>query len=159
MTDLTPTSILALLNTTKEQRSTFVAQVIQRMLDGYAEPIDVHLQVKCMEEICKAIKEDEQYKTMVLESAHRHKGHEFSNAKVEVRSLPKKYDYSVCNDPELKALETAVEIATADLKAQQKFLQSIPTDGIEYLTKDGEVVRLMPPTVKDGADTVFITLK
>jgi hypothetical protein len=48
MNDLTTTGILSLLDTTKEQRASFVADLIDKLQDGLADPVKVHLQVKKM---------------------------------------------------------------------------------------------------------------
>lgn len=149
--ELTATGILSLLSTTKGERGTFIAEVVSKMLNGYASPLEVHVQVKCMEEIVKGIKENPNYKAMVLEAALQHgKGFEFHNAKVDVRSVASRYDYT--NDVEWCQLKAA-------LKHREDYLKALPPGGIERVTADGEVVLELPPVVMPGADTVFITLK
>lgn len=144
-------SILGLLDTTKAERGTFVAQVINALLSGYADPMNVHLQVKCMEEICKAIKEHPDYKTLVLDEARKYgKGYEFRNAKIDVRATAGKYDFS--NDAEWCILKEAI-------KQRETYLKGLPPEGIERVTADGEVVTDLPPVYTPGEDAVFITLK
>lgn len=148
--EITPLGILSLLETSKEQRSTFVAEVVNRMLGGYVESIDVHLHVKCMEEIVKAIRANPDYKALVLESAQRHgKTYQFKNAKVEVRNAAGKWDYS--HDEEWRKLKD-------QLSAREDYLKALPAEGIEVLKGD-ELVRDMPAKYTQGETSVFVTLK
>jgi hypothetical protein len=149
--DLTATGILSLLNTNKDQRKSFVAEVLNNMLAGKSDPLQVHLQVKSMEEICNAIKEDPQYKDMVLTEAAKYgKRFELTNAKIEVRASAGKYDFS--NDAKWVELHK-------QLKAHETYLKGLPSEGVQRVTPDGEVVTDYPPSYAACADTVFITLK
>lgn len=149
--ELTPTSILSLLDTTKEQRKLFVDQVVETITSGTHSPLKTKLQVKCMEEVCKAINENKDFKEAVLQDAINHgKSYEFHNAKVDVRSAAGKYDYSA--DVEWASLK-------AQITAREKYLKSLPPEGIQRVTTDGEVVTDYPPVYSAGEETVFITLK
>lgn len=149
-TGITPSSILSMLDTTKAERITFVAEVVTKMLGGYVEPINVHLQVKCMEEIVKAIKAHPDYNEMVLESARKHgKSFEFRNAKIAIRDAAGKWDYS--HDAEWTSLK-------AQLDTRQEYLKAIK-EPVDRVTPDGEVVTDVPATYTAGAETIFVTLK
>ena len=139
-----------MLDTTKSERGSFVAEVITKMLGGYVEPINVHLQVKCMEEIVKAIKANPDYNDMVLESARKHgKSFEFRNAKIAIRDAAGKWDYS--HDHEWVSLK-------AQLENRQEYLKAIK-EPVERITADGEVVTDVPATYTPGSETIFVTLK
>ena len=49
--EMQPTSIVALFQTNKEQRQSFASQVIQSVTEGNVNPLNVHLQLKAMEDI------------------------------------------------------------------------------------------------------------
>lgn len=149
-TGITPSGILSMLDTTKAERTTFVAEVVTKMLGGYVEPINVHLQVKCMEEIVKAIKAHPDYNEMVLESARKHgKSFEFRNAKIAIRDAAGKWDYS--HDAEWVSLK-------AQLDNRQEYLKAIK-EPVDRVTPDGEVVTDVPATYTAGSETIFVNLK
>lgn len=129
--DLTPTSILSLLETTKEQRQSFIARVIIAMQEGSVDPRQIHLQVKCTEEIIKELNSNANYRELVLREAEKHgKKHDFHNATFEIKEVGVKYDYSVCQDEVYNELERQLTELQAKIKERQKFLQMIPEGGI-----------------------------
>lgn len=149
-TEISPLGILSLLDTTKQERGSFVANVINGLLSGNVDPMNVHLQVKCMEEICKAIKEHPDYNPLVLDEARKYsKSYQFRNATVEVRASAGRWSFE--GDEEHARLKAA-------LKAREEYLKAIK-EPVERLTPDGEVVTDMPAVYTPGEETVFITLK
>jgi len=160
MNNLTTTGILSLLDTTKEQRASFVADLVDKLKDGYANPLKVHLQVKCMEELVKAIKDNKEYKDLLHDEAVKYgKSFEFGNAKFEVRNGAAKLDYSVCNDQGYIEINNTVAFWVKELKDREDFLKGLPAAGIETVTKDGEVVTVYPPIKNLAAEVIAVTLK
>ena len=148
--EISPIGIMQLLDTTKAERGSFVAQVISAILGGNIDPVNVHLQVKCMEEICKAIKEHPDYKPMLLDSAAKYgRNFEFHNAKIDIRSSAGRWSFD--HDSEHAALKAA-------LKNREEYLKAIKGP-VERITADGEVVTDMPAVYTPGEETVYITLK
>jgi len=82
--ELSTTSILSLFETTKEQRESFALDLIDKIDSGNVDPLKVHLQVKCMEDVVKLINANTNYKKAILESAENvgQKSFQFHNAKV-----------------------------------------------------------------------------
>lgn len=160
MNDITTTGILGLLDTTKAQRATFVSDIISRIEEGQADPIRVKLQVKKMAELCKAIEDNPRFKELLMDEAVKHgKTFDMYEAKFEVRNLPAKYDYSTCNDAEWSRITASIEALTTIREDRETFLKSLPAIGLETVTDDGEVVRLMPPVKGGSGETIAITLK
>ena len=56
------------------------------------------------------------------------------------------YDFSMCNDPEFFELEEKSKEATKLLKERKEFLQKLPISGLDITTKDGEGVKIYPPS-------------
>jgi hypothetical protein len=151
MNELTTTGILSLLDTTSSQRTSFVADLIDKLQDGLADPVKVHLQVKKMEDLLNQIKENQDYKNLVMEEAVKYgKKFEMYGAAFEIRSGASPYDYS--NDAEHANLKK-------QLKQREAFLKGVPASGIETITKDGEVVTVYPPSRTPAADVIAVTLK
>ena len=156
--ELSAVGVLSLLETTKEQRESFVRSIVSALNEGSADPLKIHLQVKNTEDLIKQITSDEKYREFLLSEAQKYgKTFEQYNAKFQVKETGTRYDYSVCNDPELSELEyKAAEIAER-LKARQKFLQNAPQSGTQIIFGD-EVVMVYPP-VKTSTTSVTVTLK
>src|SRR5688572_13028219 len=87
--ELTTTSILSLFETTKEQRQSFALGVVQALETGDTDPLKVHLQVKCMEDIIKLLNGNTNYKAAVLDAANKNgqKTFKFQNSKEEIKEV------------------------------------------------------------------------
>ena len=151
-------SNLSLFETTKQERQNFAIQVTNNLLEGMADPLKVHLQVKCMEDIIKQLTSNTVYKDAVLTEAQKYgKTFDQHNAKFEIKEMGVKYDYSNCNDPIYQALEDEAAKIDALIKDRQKMLKAMPESGQEILIDD-ELVKVYPPT-KSSTTTVTVNLK
>ncbi len=159
-TELTTTSILALFETNKEQRQSFTLALIDEMEQGNVDPLKVHLQVKCMEDIIKLLNSNTVYKKAILDAAEKYgeKSFTYQNAKVEIKETGTKYDFSKCGDTVYQMLEQRSESAAADLKQREAFLKNVPSKGMEIITDDGEAITVYPPS-KSSTTSIAITLK
>lgn len=160
MLDLRATDIVALFETSKQQRQTFVTMVIDSLTNGDVDPLKLHLQVKCMEDIIAALKEDATYKEQVLDAAQANgKSFEYQNAKIEIREVGTKYDYSKCDDPTYNELAQQNEATKAALKARETVLKAIPITGMVITDEaTGETNKVYPPA-KSSTTSVVVTLK
>jgi len=155
---ISPIGVLSLLETTKEQRESFVRSIVSALDEGQVDPLKIHLQVKNTEDLIKQITADEKYREFLLNEAQKYgKSFEQYNAKFQVKETGTRYDYSGCNDAELRELERQAAEISERLKARQKFLQNIPASGIEVLQGD-ELVTVYPP-IKTSTTSVTVTLK
>lgn len=156
--ELTAVGVLSLLETTKEQRESFVRSIVSALDEGTADPLKVHLQVKNTEDLIKQITSDEKYREFLLNEAFKYgKSFEQYNAKFQVKETGTRYDYSVCGDSEIMQLEEQAANIAEKLKARQKFLQSVPALGLEILQGD-ELITIYPP-IKTSTTSVTVTLK
>lgn len=156
---LQASSILSLFQTNKEQRQSFATQIIDGIKNGNINALNVHLQLKCMANLSEMISEDKEYKEAVKNEGIKYKGTTYQNAKVDIREVGVKYDYSVCGDNEINALLSKMEALKAEIKEREKFLKAIPSDGMTIIDDNsGEVVKLYPPN-KLGSESVVLTLK
>jgi hypothetical protein len=159
--ELTTTSILSLFETNKEQRQDFALRVVDALDSGQAEPLKVHLQVKCMEDIIKLLNSNTIYKQLVLDAANAHgqKSFEYQNSKVEVKEVGVKYDFSKCDDPVLLGMyEKQAELDKA-VKERETMLKTISPKGMTITDEEtGETFTIYPPA-KSSTTSVAITLK
>jgi len=131
MEQLTATSIISLFETTKEQRKSFADSVVTGIKDGNANALDVHIQVKKMEDTVKAILSNNDYMSLVLDETEKHgKSFTRSHSEISIRETGTKYDYSVCEDVVFNELSEKLEALQKEIKDRQSFLQNIPDGGI-----------------------------
>jgi len=148
---------LSLFETSKQERQIFAEHITNNLLEGLADPLKVHLQVKCMEDFIKQITSNSVYKDLIVTEAVKYgKTFEHHNAKFEIKEAGVKYDFQNCNDPILKELEDKFSILDTEVKERQKFLKSIK-ESVEVLIGD-EIVTLYPP-VKTSTTSVTVNLK
>jgi hypothetical protein len=149
---------LGLFETDKEQRKEFVNQVIEGLNEGSVDPLKVHLQVKCMEDIIKQLTSSKEYKEICLTEAFKFgKTFEHHNAKFEIKEMGVKYDYSNCNDPILKELKEKLQYLELEIKYRETLLKGVSSEGMEIIVED-ELVRIYPPS-KTSTTTVTVNLK
>jgi hypothetical protein len=157
--EMQPTSIVALFQTNKEERISFASQVIQSVTEGQANPLNVHLQLKAMEDIIDTIKNDVGYKNSVLQYAEQSgKSFEYQNAKIDIREVGVKYDFSNCNDSLYLELESQQADLKDKVKQRAEFLKKAPIEGTKIVDDNGEVVTVYPPS-KSSTTSIVVTLK
>jgi hypothetical protein len=149
---------LSLFETSKTERQEFAQAVINNAKEGLLNPLKLHLQVKCLEDLIKQITSHPNYKELTLDEAYKYgKTFEHYNAKFEIKEMGVKYDYSVCNDPVYNKLKAQLTVLEDEIKAREKYLKAIPTSGVETLFED-EVVTLYPPA-KSSTTSITVNLK
>ena len=155
--EIKPASIVALFETTKEQRISFADQLMQDIEDGRKNPLEVHAQIKGMEDVVKEITGRDTYKKYVLDEAltYGQKSFQFHNAKIEIKEVGVKWDYSQCNDTTLSEMQQQADALSAKIKDRQKFLQTIPECGMA----DPETGNMIYRAAKQSTTSVAITLK
>ena len=148
---------LSLFETTKAERHAFAQGVVNGLKEGHSDPLKVHLQVKCMEDLIKQITSHPDYKELTLEEASKYgKSFEHYNAKFEVKEMGVKYDFSQCGDPIYDKLAEELAELEKKVKDRQAFLKSVQP-GTQLLIED-EVVTLYPP-VKTSTTSITVNLK
>lgn len=148
---------LSLFETTKAERYAFAQVVVNNLKDGLSDPLKVHLQVKCIEDLIKQITSHPDYKDLTLDEASKYgKSFEMHNAKFEVKEMGVKYDYSNCGDPIYNRLAEELAELEKKVKDRQAFLKAVQP-GTELLIED-EVIVLYPP-VKTSTTSITVNLK
>lgn len=159
--ELTTTSILSLFETTKEQRQSFVSDVIEKINSGHVDPLLIHLQVKCAEDIIKGLNGNDDYKKALLEASENQgqRSFVFHNAKFEIKETGVKYDFSKCEDPVLAELHKQQEELGKKVKEREAMLKTLSEKGVIVVIEEtGEAVTVYPPA-KSSTTSVAVTLK
>jgi hypothetical protein len=166
---LTTTSILSLFETTKEQRQTFCADIVERLIEGETDPLKVHLQIKAMEEVIKSLTDSSEktnknfalamtYKNLLLAAAEKHgKKFQLHNAEFSIKEVGTVYNWINCADPELAEMLAKQDELKEKIKAKQEFLKTVPVSGLDILIGD-ELVKVYPPA-KTSTTSVAVSLK
>lgn len=159
--ELSSTSILSLFETNKEQRMSFAMGVVEALEQGRVDPLKIHLQVKCLEDIIKLLNANSIYKDQVLVAAQRYgeKSFQFQNSKVEIKEVGVKYDFKQCGDPVLDRLQWELEKAEKAVKDREALLKTVSEKGLTVTEEEtGETFTVYPPA-KSSTTSVAITLK
>ena len=97
------------------------------LLSGEYNPLDVELKLKAMEETIKQLRSDEEIRSFVLSEAEKYgKSFEWRGAKMSIREVGVKYDYSSTGDSEWAILDAQIKELSEKKKAREKFLQAVP---------------------------------
>lgn len=154
---INPTETLSLFEGTKKERLEFAVKLVHQISEGHGDPLKVHLQVKCMEDLLDTIKENPIYKNLILEAAQLYgaKTFEFHNAKFTMTEVGVKYDYSQSADPTIISLYQEQESLKKRIKDREKMLQALPASGMA----DPETGLLVYPPSRKSTSSVSVTLK
>ena len=147
-------------HTTKEERSQLVREIFDEVLNGRINPLELHLRLKSAEEVIKQLTGLEPYKAILLDEAQKHgKSFNYQTAKIDIREVGVKYDYSGCGNSELAALYDQQKEIEAQIKAYETYHKGLPSAGVQVvLSETGEVETHYPPA-KTSTTSVAVTLK
>lgn len=147
-------------HTTKEERTQVVREIFQELLEGRINPMELHIRMKSIEEVVKQLTSKPTYKAIVLEDAEKHgKSFQYHNAKVDIREVGVKYDYSGCGSGALAELYEQQERLSAVIKEHETYHKALPTSGVKVVFEaTGEVETHYPPA-KSSTTSVAVTLK
>lgn len=155
--ELTATQILSLFNITKDERKSFAETIISAIKEGELNPLTLHLNMKKMEDTIKQIQSFPDYMSLIIDEATKYsaKSFELNNAKIEIKEVGVKYDYSVCEDAIYLELEAQKKDIETKMKERAKFLQMIPDGGIADPETGGIIYR----AAKSSTTSAVVTLK
>jgi len=151
---------MAAFAVSKANREELAIQIVEAMDAGELNPLDIHYQVKAMEDFIKMLTANSRYKDYVLTEGMKHgKSFEFNGSKMEIKETGVKYDYSNCGDQEWSAIEVEINLRKEKQKEREKFLKSVPAEGVEIVSNEtGEVIKVYPPS-KTSTTSIAVTLK
>lgn len=137
----TPSSVLALFETSKEGIQTFSRSIIQQVKDGYADPLRIRVVLKTIELISYQIKEGIKAEAEREADKYGDREREAFGAKIQNGVTSTKYDYASTGDPEW------VELSER-LKSRETFLKALDKPITVAIEATGEMVTITPPQKK-----------
>lgn len=169
--DLTSINRLSLLLMSKDQCFSFCDDIVNKMENGEIDPLLIHTYIKSAEKIVNTLTDRNDktnvrwklattYHDMVLQTAQRY-GKKFAmfNAEFSIGEVGSKYNYEMCEDPQLEWLMFEKERVDKAVKERQEFLKTVPLSGLEIIDKEtGEAYHIYPPS-KISTTAVKTSLK
>jgi hypothetical protein len=141
----------------KENLKAIVQNLTHEVFEGTTDPIRLSALLDFVIKACTEAKASIKEETITqLEKDPLRK--DYFGYKIEVTEAGVNYDYSGCNDPELKALYTRLELIKESIKDKETFLKSIKGHATLVIEETGEVVTVYPP-VKRSSTTPKFSLK
>jgi hypothetical protein len=80
-----------------------------------------------------------------------------SGTRIELAEVGTKYDYVFCEDDILNDLVISRLALEEQIKERQEFLKHLPSEGIEIISRYGEVKRIYPPS-KSSTSSIKCTI-
>ena len=160
METMTVNSVTALFPQTKSQIKTFAEQMINSVLDGYADPLKVKVQLAAMKKTIEEIESNDEFKEAILNEAakfHKEELKDIYNSKIEIKETAVKYDYSQCGMPEYESIISDITALTERKKKLETRLKTINASEEYICPSTGEIVTLKAPS-KQSTTSIVITI-
>lgn len=135
--------------------SAVAQRMVEAVEEGYIDPIEAFANLAKVELAIKKFKDNEKVRDMAIEAVMRDGKREQGDVLVEVVESGVRYDFTNCNDAELRDLYTLRSDVEARIKEKEKVLKALPIEGLADI-HTGEV--LYPPT-KSSKTTLRTTIK
>lgn len=152
----TPTSLLAIMPNTKEEIKSFSSKLIQQVSNGDINPLQVHVQLKAIEGVIKAVNDSKEYKDAIRsQSELSGKSFQAYGAKIDLVEVGTKYDYSGCNHSEYEDICKEIAILEGRKKEIESMLKTL-SGPMAIITNHGEAVEVYPP-IKSSTSSIKVT--
>jgi hypothetical protein len=138
-------------NLSKSEIQAAATKVINAVLDGNANPIDVYVRLKAVEAACKQALKGVEEEAITESYKHSGKSFTFLGATIQKKEGSLLLDYET--DPVYVKLKEKVK----EREEQLKTAYSMDKKGDIYVTGDGEQVPVVPPKPTKG--TLAVTFK
>jgi hypothetical protein len=144
---------------TKFQIKVIADQTAKDIIDNGQDVIKIADTIAKIELFIKELKATPEYLDYLITEVSKYgKGMTTSTGtKLELAEVGVKYDFSQCNDPELKKMEQEFEVLEDKIKCRKDFLKKLSASGIDVITEEGELVTLYPPS-KTSKSSVKCTI-
>ena len=137
---------------TKSQQETFAAALIEEILSGNANALEVEVYLKSMEKLIETVRKNPYVKDAVIAEAVKYGEKTFDHLGCKITVTGKQtFDYSSCCSSEWDKLDAEIKSLSARKKELEEHLKTLK---VSYSTLEGEIIN--PPTVSRSE---FFTIK
>jgi hypothetical protein len=140
---------------TRDDINNFVEQTKLAIIEGEQDPLLILKKLKSLEEIATKVKKDPEINELILKEADKYKENtiEIHGCKFTKQERPT-YDYSECNDHQLKLAYQQRDQIDAWIKGREAYLKTL-----KEATPDIETGDLLQPPTKTSKSILAVTLK
>lgn len=153
----TASGTLSLMPETKDEIKSFANILKAELLTGWESPLKTYVKIKSISMLIDTLESDPDIRAAVLAEAEKYgqKSFEFGEAKVSIKEVGVRYDYTACGCEDWTFHNNAVESHKRNLKQLEEFLKRIPEDGMA----DPATGEIIYPPAKKSTTSVVIELK
>jgi hypothetical protein len=148
-------------------RTDLAPAIVETINEGEVDALKMHSQLKCFEDILTRLTDTKKYPILagayrkaIIDAAGAYgKSFELYAGKFETKEAGVKYDYSLCNDPEMAALHIQQKALDAAVKEREKFLQTVSIKGLIVTNEETGETNIIYPPARTSTTTLQLTLK
>ena len=153
----TALTTLRLMPFSKKQVEIFATQINDSLINGEVDPLELAIYFKSIEKVIESVKSN--LSELALKEAEKHgKSFEFKGAKIDIKELGTKYDYSGTGDPYYTKFSEQTKELSEKIKSRETFLKSLNDKMIIIDEETGETFTIYPP-IKKSTTGITISLK
>lgn len=141
----TATGVLRILPSTQAEVAHFAKAVVQSVMNGEANPLEIHVMLKGFEKAAELISDAIRTNVMSELDRYSEKSIQAFGARVDKAEVGTKYKYETACDPIWELRKVVLEQASVSLKERETFLRTLrePMTIIDETT--GEINTIKPP--------------
>lgn len=141
----------------KSDQNDLANRLINPVLDGDINPVEATVKAKSLIEVLTKFVNDDRVKDCTLSEIEKNgKETSWNGARLTIKEVGVKYDYSDCNDPVYMDLLKQKGVIDKQLKERESFLKSLSNRTTIVDDETGEVATVIPP-VKMSSQGYTIT--
>lgn len=141
----------------KSDQNDLANRLINPVLDGDINPVEATVKAKSLIEVLTKFVNDDRVKDCTLSEIKKNgKETSWNGARLTIKEVGVKYDYSDCNDPVYMDLLKQKGVIDKQLKERESFLKSLSNRTTIVDDETGEVATVIPP-VKMSSQGYTIT--
>lgn len=130
----------------KSDQNNLANRIILPVLEGDVSPVEAVVQAKSLIEVLTKFVNDDRIKDCTLSEIEKNgKEATWNGARITIKEVGTKYDYTDCNDPVYTKLLDQKKILDKQLKEREAFLKSLPNRTTVVDEETGEVTTVIPP--------------
>lgn len=149
------------ITTITQPVSHYVNSMIEAVENGEISPMDLYVNLKKAGKIIDSVLDSETVKESVTREYQRYGTREvdYKGGTLVQSETGVKFDYSGCQDRVITELELMKKELDEKIKARQKYLKTLPPEGVTIVDEEtGEVNTLYPPS-RSSLTTIKATVR
>lgn len=152
----TAISVINLTPTTKEQAETFATKLIDEVMRGDVNPLELHVKMNAMQKSLDIVKKAIADQVLSEASKYGAKKFETMGAEIAICELGTKYNFENCGDSEWEKINNEINELQEKKKERENFLKTI-TPSVKVA--DANTGEMINPPIKSSTTGIKVTLK